>query len=178
MESWVWDMRFQFWTIGLPQTCLHCWCVSCCSETIGFLFLSSIRCKNGMNHLRDRVPHLADGLCQYVHQYNNKVLICKVRLTRHQLGPSSLCQLFGFCTGCCMLRQIPDPFSNHFWSYLTKNNTQYNCLYVFYINFSFWLSYVSRSVMREAERWLFCPRRQLPLITHGLDWPSMRGQGT
>ncbi|KAK5929204.1 hypothetical protein CgunFtcFv8_010455 [Champsocephalus gunnari] len=37
----------------------------------------NIRCKNGMNHLRDRVPHLADGLCQYVHQYNNKVLICK-----------------------------------------------------------------------------------------------------
>ncbi|XP_031139541.1 zinc finger FYVE domain-containing protein 1 [Sander lucioperca] len=37
----------------------------------------NIRCKNGMNHLRDRVPHMADGLCQYVHQYNNKVLICK-----------------------------------------------------------------------------------------------------
>ncbi|KAK6296885.1 hypothetical protein J4Q44_G00330270 [Coregonus suidteri] len=37
----------------------------------------NIRCKNGMNHLRDRVPHLADGLCQYAHQYNNKVLICK-----------------------------------------------------------------------------------------------------
>ncbi|CAG06442.1 unnamed protein product, partial [Tetraodon nigroviridis] len=36
-----------------------------------------IRCKNGMNHLRDRVPHMADGLCQYAHQYNNKVLICK-----------------------------------------------------------------------------------------------------
>lgn len=42
-------------------------------------FPLSIRCKNGMNHLRDRVPHLADGLCQYAHQYNNKVLICKVR---------------------------------------------------------------------------------------------------
>lgn len=40
---------------------------------------SSVRCKNGMNHLRDRVPHMADGLCQYSHQYNNKVLICKVR---------------------------------------------------------------------------------------------------
>lgn len=37
----------------------------------------NIRCRNGMNHLRDRVPHLADGLCQYVHQFNNKVLICK-----------------------------------------------------------------------------------------------------
>ncbi|XP_077579248.1 zinc finger FYVE domain-containing protein 1 isoform X1 [Stigmatopora nigra] len=37
----------------------------------------NIRCKNGMNHLRDRVPHKADGLCQYAHQYNNKVLICK-----------------------------------------------------------------------------------------------------
>uniref|UniRef100_A0AAX7SFJ8 FYVE-type domain-containing protein n=1 Tax=Astatotilapia calliptera TaxID=8154 RepID=A0AAX7SFJ8_ASTCA len=37
----------------------------------------NIRCKNGMNHLRDRVPHMADGLCQYAHQYNNKVLICK-----------------------------------------------------------------------------------------------------
>lgn len=33
-----------------------------------------------MNHLRDRVPHMADGLCQYAHQYNNKVLICKVKL--------------------------------------------------------------------------------------------------
>ncbi|XP_061574976.1 zinc finger FYVE domain-containing protein 1 [Cololabis saira] len=37
----------------------------------------NIRCKNGMNHLKDRVPHMADGLCQYAHQYNNKVLICK-----------------------------------------------------------------------------------------------------
>lgn len=37
----------------------------------------NIRCKNGMNHLRDRVPHMADGLCQFAHQYNNKVLICK-----------------------------------------------------------------------------------------------------
>lgn len=47
-----------------------------------FFLIPSIRCKNGMNHLRDRVPHLADGLCQYAHQYNNKVLICKVRPTR------------------------------------------------------------------------------------------------
>ncbi|XP_067364305.1 zinc finger FYVE domain-containing protein 1 isoform X1 [Channa argus] len=38
----------------------------------------NIRCKNGMNHLKDRVPHMADGLCQYAHQYNNKVLICKI----------------------------------------------------------------------------------------------------
>lgn len=38
----------------------------------------NIRCKNGMNHLKDRVPHMADGLCQFAHQYNNKVLICKV----------------------------------------------------------------------------------------------------
>ncbi|XP_054884948.1 zinc finger FYVE domain-containing protein 1 [Poeciliopsis prolifica] len=37
----------------------------------------NIRCKNGMNHLRDRVPHMADGLCQFSHQFNNKVLICK-----------------------------------------------------------------------------------------------------
>uniref|UniRef100_A0A1A8FT93 FYVE-type domain-containing protein n=3 Tax=Nothobranchius TaxID=28779 RepID=A0A1A8FT93_9TELE len=37
----------------------------------------NIRCKKGMNHLRDRVPHMADGLCQYAHQYSNKVLICK-----------------------------------------------------------------------------------------------------
>ncbi|RXM31841.1 Zinc finger FYVE domain-containing protein 1 [Acipenser ruthenus] len=36
-----------------------------------------VRCKNGMNHLRDNIPHLAEGLCQYAHQYNNKVLICK-----------------------------------------------------------------------------------------------------
>ncbi|XP_026799319.3 zinc finger FYVE domain-containing protein 1 isoform X1 [Pangasianodon hypophthalmus] len=44
-----------------PSVCLSC----------------SIRCKNGMNHQKDRVPHMADGLCQYAHQYNNKVLICK-----------------------------------------------------------------------------------------------------
>ncbi|XP_013870434.1 zinc finger FYVE domain-containing protein 1 isoform X2 [Austrofundulus limnaeus] len=37
----------------------------------------NIRCKNGMNHVRDRIPHMADGLCQFAHQYNNKVLICK-----------------------------------------------------------------------------------------------------
>ncbi|XP_076000034.1 zinc finger FYVE domain-containing protein 1 [Genypterus blacodes] len=37
----------------------------------------NIRCKNGMNHLRDRVPHMADGQCQYANQYNNKVHICK-----------------------------------------------------------------------------------------------------
>ncbi|CAL8343361.1 unnamed protein product [Arctogadus glacialis] len=37
----------------------------------------NVRCKNGMNHLRDKVPHVADGLCQYAHQFNNKVLICK-----------------------------------------------------------------------------------------------------
>ncbi|KAM8854050.1 zinc finger FYVE domain-containing protein 1 [Synchiropus picturatus] len=36
-----------------------------------------VRCKKGMNHQRDRVPHMADGLCQYAHQYNNKVLVCK-----------------------------------------------------------------------------------------------------
>jgi zinc finger FYVE domain-containing protein 1 len=37
-----------------------------------------------MNHLRDKVPHVADGLCQYAHQFNNKVLICKVTHTyRH-----------------------------------------------------------------------------------------------
>ncbi|XP_007234581.2 zinc finger FYVE domain-containing protein 1 [Astyanax mexicanus] len=44
-----------------PSVCLSC----------------SVRCKNGMNHQKDRVPHMADGLCQYAHQYNNKVLICK-----------------------------------------------------------------------------------------------------
>ncbi|MCJ8739749.1 hypothetical protein PDJAM_G00050780 [Pangasius djambal] len=44
-----------------PSVCLSC----------------TIRCKNGMNHQKDRVPHMADGLCQYAHQYNNKVLICK-----------------------------------------------------------------------------------------------------
>ncbi|XP_060744225.1 zinc finger FYVE domain-containing protein 1 isoform X2 [Tachysurus vachellii] len=44
-----------------PSVCLSC----------------SIRCKNGMNHQKDRVPHMADGLCQYTHQYSNKVLICK-----------------------------------------------------------------------------------------------------
>ena len=50
-----------------------------------------------MNHLRDRVPHSADGLCQYAHQYNNKVLICKVRLTLSAsldlVGPSSKCDV-------------------------------------------------------------------------------------
>lgn len=47
--------------------------------------LSSIRCKNGMNHLKDRVPHMADGLCQFAHQFNNKVLICKVNLASNSL---------------------------------------------------------------------------------------------
>ncbi|XP_062329311.1 zinc finger FYVE domain-containing protein 1 [Osmerus eperlanus] len=37
----------------------------------------NVRCKNGMNHLRDHVPHMAEGLCHYAHQYNNKLLICK-----------------------------------------------------------------------------------------------------
>ncbi|XP_056118426.1 zinc finger FYVE domain-containing protein 1 [Rhinichthys klamathensis goyatoka] len=44
-----------------PSVCLSC----------------NVRCKNGMNHQKDAVPHVADGLCQYAHQYNNKVLICK-----------------------------------------------------------------------------------------------------
>ncbi|XP_048017459.1 zinc finger FYVE domain-containing protein 1 [Megalobrama amblycephala] len=44
-----------------PSVCLSC----------------NVRCKNGMNHQKDAVPHMADGLCQYAHQYNNKVLICK-----------------------------------------------------------------------------------------------------
>ncbi|XP_062872882.1 zinc finger FYVE domain-containing protein 1 isoform X2 [Trichomycterus rosablanca] len=44
-----------------PSVCLSC----------------NVRCKNGMNHQKDRLPHSADGLCQYAHQYNNKVLICK-----------------------------------------------------------------------------------------------------
>ncbi|KAM9468487.1 zinc finger FYVE domain-containing protein 1 [Clarias gariepinus] len=44
-----------------PSVCLSC----------------NIRCKNGMNHQKDRMPHMADKLCQYAHQYNNKVLICK-----------------------------------------------------------------------------------------------------
>uniref|UniRef100_A0A8C5QGD3 FYVE-type domain-containing protein n=1 Tax=Leptobrachium leishanense TaxID=445787 RepID=A0A8C5QGD3_9ANUR len=35
------------------------------------------RCKNRMNHLKDGVPHQADGLCQYAHEYSNKVLICR-----------------------------------------------------------------------------------------------------
>ncbi|KAG8448744.1 hypothetical protein GDO86_015710, partial [Hymenochirus boettgeri] len=34
-------------------------------------------CKNRMNHLKDGVPHQANSLCQFVHEYNNKVLICK-----------------------------------------------------------------------------------------------------
>lgn len=54
-----------------------------------------------MNHLRDRVPHSADGLCQYAHQYNNKVLICKVRLTLSAsialVGPSSKCDVVNVC---------------------------------------------------------------------------------
>ncbi|XP_030632525.1 zinc finger FYVE domain-containing protein 1 [Chanos chanos] len=44
-----------------PSVCLSC----------------RMRCKHRMNHQKDGVPHMADGLCQYAHQYNNKVLICK-----------------------------------------------------------------------------------------------------
>lgn len=134
------------------------------------VFSSSIRCKNGMNHLRDRVPHMAEGLCQYAHQYNNKVLICKVRLTADtrslgEQGSSSVlvgsafvlvvsrCVLFHFplnCTFHAALKSCPICFSAfHVFSGATK----------------------------EAERWLWCPRHQLPLITHGLDWPNMPGQG-
>lgn len=59
--------------------------------------LPSIRCKNGMNHLRDRVPHMADGLCQYAHQYNNKVLICKVRMLFNTFSPFiCFCWVFFF----------------------------------------------------------------------------------
>ncbi|XP_030073345.1 zinc finger FYVE domain-containing protein 1 isoform X2 [Microcaecilia unicolor] len=36
-----------------------------------------VRCKNGMNHLKDGLPHQAGGLCYFTHQYNNRVLICK-----------------------------------------------------------------------------------------------------
>ncbi|XP_067831032.1 zinc finger FYVE domain-containing protein 1 isoform X2 [Heptranchias perlo] len=36
------------------------------------------RCKNSMNHLKDNIPHLAGGRCRYSHQYNNKVLICRM----------------------------------------------------------------------------------------------------
>ncbi|XP_063061573.1 zinc finger FYVE domain-containing protein 1 [Engraulis encrasicolus] len=43
-----------------------CVCLSC-----------NVRCKMGMNHQKDGIHHSADGLCQYAHQYNNKVLICK-----------------------------------------------------------------------------------------------------
>lgn len=109
---------------------------------------SSIRCKNGMNHLRDRVPHMADGLCQYAHQYNNKVLICKVRL------------LFKFCS------------INHF---LKKE--LFLSLKKHLIHFACPLFHITSAAMKEAERWLWCPRHQLPLITPGLDWPSMPGQG-
>ncbi|XP_072285515.1 zinc finger FYVE domain-containing protein 1-like [Pyxicephalus adspersus] len=35
------------------------------------------RCKNRMNHMKDGAPHQADGLCQFAHEYNNKVFICK-----------------------------------------------------------------------------------------------------
>ncbi|KAE8585588.1 hypothetical protein XENTR_v10021368 [Xenopus tropicalis] len=35
------------------------------------------RCKNRMNHLKDGVPHEANSLCQYTHEYANKVFICK-----------------------------------------------------------------------------------------------------
>ncbi|XP_064408780.1 zinc finger FYVE domain-containing protein 1 [Latimeria chalumnae] len=46
-------------------TC-SCACLSC-----------GVRCGNRMNHLKDNVPHMAGGLCQFAHQYSNKVLICK-----------------------------------------------------------------------------------------------------
>lgn len=113
-----------------------------------FSLLPSIRCKNGMNHLRDRVPHMADGLCQYAHQYNNKVLICKVRM------------LFN----TCLLKIV---FKFYFWV-LKKNILK--C-------FAYSLLHISSDAMKEAERWLCCPRHQLPLITPGLDWLSMPGQG-
>ncbi|XP_072405581.1 zinc finger FYVE domain-containing protein 1 isoform X3 [Chiloscyllium punctatum] len=35
-------------------------------------------CTNSMNHMKDNVPHQATGRCRYMHQYNNKVLICRV----------------------------------------------------------------------------------------------------
>ncbi|XP_063287134.1 zinc finger FYVE domain-containing protein 1-like isoform X2 [Pelobates fuscus] len=35
------------------------------------------RCKNRMNHLKDGVPHQAEGLCQFAHEYSNKVYICR-----------------------------------------------------------------------------------------------------
>lgn len=63
-----------------------------------FSLVSSVRCKNGMNHLRDRVPHMADGLCQFAHQYNNKVLICKVSLMSDSLTSNFNDLVFD---GCC-----------------------------------------------------------------------------
>lgn len=51
-----------------------------------------------MNHLRDRVPHMADGLCQFAHQYSNKVLICKVSLMSHSLASNFNDLVFD---GCC-----------------------------------------------------------------------------
>uniref|UniRef100_W5NB36 Si:ch211-11n16.2 n=1 Tax=Lepisosteus oculatus TaxID=7918 RepID=W5NB36_LEPOC len=59
-----------------PSLCLSC----------------SVRCKNGMNHLKDSIPHMADGLCQYAHQFNNKVLICKQYLIASVGGKEILLQ--------------------------------------------------------------------------------------
>uniref|UniRef100_H3BHJ6 Si:ch211-11n16.2 n=1 Tax=Latimeria chalumnae TaxID=7897 RepID=H3BHJ6_LATCH len=58
------------------------WGLNLCREwntaVIGILFFSyRVRCGNRMNHLKDNVPHMAGGLCQFAHQYSNKVLICK-----------------------------------------------------------------------------------------------------
>ncbi|XP_038641961.1 zinc finger FYVE domain-containing protein 1 isoform X5 [Scyliorhinus canicula] len=36
------------------------------------------RCTKNMNHLKDNVAHTAKSRCRYTHQYNNKVLICRV----------------------------------------------------------------------------------------------------
>lgn len=88
-----------------------------------------------MNHLRDRVPHMADGLCQYAHQFNNKVLICKVRLT--PVSPASLdvqnVMLFMW-----------------FQLFIMFTITRYAFSYIFSILLS--VSHVSRGAMKEAER--------------------------
>ncbi|XP_078064685.1 zinc finger FYVE domain-containing protein 1-like, partial [Mustelus asterias] len=36
------------------------------------------RCTRNMNHLKENVAHTAKRRCRYTHQYNNKVLICRV----------------------------------------------------------------------------------------------------
>lgn len=67
------------------------------------------------------------------------------------------------------------------WSSFTCCPQKNNTLYIFFKHFKNYflcvMSHVFSGAMKEAGRWLSSPRRQLPMKTHGLDWPSTPGQG-